>query len=277
MNNIKTKLILITIVLLTIIGCDKKTNNTSLKVDTYPINVGTEWIYNRQVIINKYESETSQEIIDRDTINFTRKVWIEKDTILDDTMNVKVFKFQEDDNEWSRKEYKYIDNEGLKTYAYNINGNANCFAEKSSEQLKKSIVNFYQQNNLKTSHLVKDEIITEDKPTLDIKFPLSNNSSWIYRHPSETRTLQIDKEVIGTESLNLIGQNFSCLKVRWIYLYNSAFNGIEITDWISDKGLIKSLIKNARITLITQNGEPIDGNFQMIETLILKELKIISE
>ena len=41
--------------------------------------IGTEWIYDRQLIIKKYESETSDKIVDTDIYNFTVKVWIDKD------------------------------------------------------------------------------------------------------------------------------------------------------------------------------------------------------
>lgn len=270
----KIKLPLIAIIILALTACDKKTDNISLTIDTYPMNVGTEWTYNRQAIVNKYESETSDKIIDRDTINYSIKVLIEKDTVLNDTMNVKIFKYLKDDNSWTKKEYKYIDDEGLKNYAYYINENVNFFDKKSNDLIKLLILNFYQKSNLKTSHLLKNEIITENKPALDIKFPLSNNSSWTYKHQSDIKIFQIDKEVVGAESLNLLGQNFSCLKVHWNYLYDSVFDGIEITDWISDKGLIKSLTENARFTLVTQDGEPLDGSYQITQTLTLKELKI---
>jgi hypothetical protein len=110
---------------------------------------------------------------------------------------------------------------------------------------------------------------------LDVKLPLDNNSSWTYRYSSETRTLQIDKKVIGNETLSLFGQNFTCFKVSWEYLNDPVFDGIKITDWISEKGLIKRMTIYDRVTLVSQNGEPIiDGNAQVIETLVLKELRI---
>lgn len=272
MKKIFNSIMVIFLTGLIIISCDNKEVNLTPNVDNYPMTVGTEWTYDRQVIIKKYESETSENIIDVDTVNFTVKVWIDKDTIFNDTMNVTVFKSRENDYNWTSNQYKYLDNEGLKNYAYS-NAGANVFAKKSNH-LKTSF-DFNLNMAIVDSGLTSDEIIFEDKPTLDIKLPLGDNSSWTYRYPFETRTLQIDKEVIGTETLNLIGQDFACYKISWNYLNDSSFDGIEITDWISDKGLIKRLTFHDRITLVSQDGEPlIDGNVQMTETLILKELKI---
>lgn len=256
-----------------IISCDKKEENDTPNLDTYPMTVGTEWTYDRQVIIKKYESETSNKIINNDTMNFTVRVWIDKDTVLNDTMNVKIFKSRENDYNWTTNQYKYLDNEGLRNYAYSNSGGANVFAKKSSS-FKSSFDSYFYRIAIKHG-ITNKEIIIEDKPTLDIKLPFSENTSWTYRNPSETRVLQIDKEVIGTETLNITGQNIACYKVSWNYLYDPVFNGVNITDWISEKGLIRRLTIYDRVTLISEDGEPlIDGNVQMIETLTLKQLKI---
>ena len=83
---------LILFILAAVIGCNNEEYNLTPNVDRYPMTIGTNWTYDRQVIVNKYESETSNNIIDIDTMNFTVKVWIDKDTVLNDTMNVKAFK-----------------------------------------------------------------------------------------------------------------------------------------------------------------------------------------
>jgi len=262
--------ILIIYILLAIVGCDSKKVEINPNVESYPMAIGTEWIYDRQVIIKKYESETSDKIIDIDIYNFTVKVWIDKDTLLKDTMNVMVFKAEENDDNWTFKNYKFIDNEGLKTFAYS--GGANVFAKKKGTLKIPFFLHF--SSLLENMVHIDDEIIYEDQPTLDIKLPLDNNSSWTYRHPSGTNTFHIDKEVIGTDRLNLIGEYFDCFKVNWIYLNDVVSNGINITDWISEKGLIKRIIFSERIILRTEFGEYNDETAQVTETLVLKELKI---
>lgn len=269
----KMRKILILITLISILtSCDKKENDILPNVDSYPMTVGTEWTYDRQVIIKKYESETSNDIIDIDTVNFTVKVWIEKDTVLNDTMSVKIFKSQENDNNWTSNQFKYLDNEGLRNYAYSNSGGANVFAKKSSSLQFGLYSDFYKTND--NGILTSDDIIFEDKSTLDIKLPLGDNSSWTYRQPSETRILQIDKSVVGNETLILIGKSFACYKVIWTYLNDPVFDGIEITDWISEEGLVKRETIHDRVTLTTQDGEPIGGNVQTTEIITLKALTI---
>lgn len=258
--------------LLAIVSCESKKIEINPKVDSYPMAVGTEWTYDREIIIKKYESESSDKIIDTDIYNFTVKVWIDKDTLLKDTMNVMIFKTQENNN-WTLKEFKFIDNEGLKTYAYTISGNTDILPKKKVTSKSSYILYFNWLLNNEIN--IYDEIIFEEQPVLDIKLPLYNNSSWTYRHPSGTNTFfYIDKEVIGTERLNLIGENFDCFKVYWNYLNNTVSNEINITDWISDKGLIKRIIFSDRITLRTEFGEYSDEIAQVTETLIIKGLKI---
>jgi hypothetical protein len=85
--------------------------------------------------------------------------------------------------------------------------------------------------------------------------------------------LQIDKEVSGAESVTLFGKTFSCFKVSWNYLNDPVYDGISITDWISDKGLIKRLTVHDRVTYTNEYGEPLFYG-QTIEILTLKDLKI---
>lgn len=262
--------ILTILLLLAIVSCDSKKNEINPEVDSYPMTIGTEWTYDRQIIIKKYESDTSDNIIDTEIYNFTVNVWIDKDTLLKDTMNVIILEAQDDDNDWTQKSYRFIDNEGLKTYAYSPRG-AIVFAKKKGT-LKSSFLlnnNFLLVNEI-SPH---DEIIYEEQPTLDIKLPLKNNSSWIYRHSNRQEIPNIEKEVIGTERLNLAGEIFDCFKVYWYNLNLTETDGIEITDWISDKGLIKRIIFSDRIFLRNEFGEYF-GTAQLTETLILKELEI---
>lgn len=268
----KKRQILIIIPLIAIfISCNDKKDNITPTVDTYPMTVGTEWTYDRQVIFKKFESETSDKIIDIDTINFTVKVWIEKDTVLNDTMSVKVFKSRINDNNWISNQYKYLDNEGLKNYAYSNFRGANVFAQKSSLLKYGLTIDF--NKTLDNGILTSDDIIFEDTPTLDIKLPLGDNSTWTYRKPSDARKLQIDKSVNGSETLTLLGQIFPCFKVSWNYLNDTIFDGINITDWISEKGLIKRLIIIDKTIYTNEHGEPLFYG-QLIETLVLKDLKI---
>jgi hypothetical protein len=249
------------------IGCDKENKNLTPNVDSYPMTIGTRWTYERQLIISKYESETSDNIIGIDTMNFTVKVWIDKDTVLNDTMNVTAFKSSENDINVTSTQYKFIDNQGLKTYAYSNGGAAIAFIKKSGYPASSFDPHLYSAVN--NVVLTSDDIIFEDIPVLDIKLPLDISSSWTYRKTSGN--LQIDKEVIGTQTLNLFGRKFACYEVRWNYLYDPDFIGFEIIDWISEYGLVKRMTIVEKIPFNNEIGETLFYG-KVEETITLNEL-----
>ncbi len=263
--------ILLLLGIIVIVSCDKKENTLPEKFESYPLFIGNEWIYNREVIVKKFESEASNNIIETDTMNFTVRVWVEKDTILCDTMAVKQLKSQEEGSNWTSEQYMFIDSEGLKCYAYSNAGEPYVFAKKTGEKLSNNIVQFFGLHMRFSSESLG--IIVEDRPTLNIKIPAGIGTKWTFRHPTETEPLQIDKNVKGYESVNLIGKTFHCYKVSWDYLYDPNYDEVKITDWISKEGLVKRQMIFDRATYATVNGEPI-GSTQMTETITIKELNL---
>lgn len=263
--------LLISIALIILIfSCDKKDDDLTSNVMSYPISPGTEWTYERQIIIKQFESATSDHITKIDTINSIVKVWIDKDTLLNDTMNVSVFKSRENDNHWTSTQFKYIDDQGLRNYAYSNPWGAHVFA--TSRNNIRSTFNILSQIIEPDKRSINEDIIIEEHPTLDLKLPLQNNALWTYRHYSESTNMQIDKKVTGTETLNLIGQIFTCFKVDWEYI-QQPMDSYKITDWISNKGLIKRITKLQRASTVSEDGELlINGSIEYSETLILKKL-----
>lgn len=256
-----------------LVGCENNESDILQNVDNYPMAVGTEWVYDRQIITVTYESETSDNVIDIDTVHNSVKVWIEKDTILNDTMSVTMFRSEIKGDDWimMSSDFKYLDNEGLKTYAY-FNGGPLVFPKNSSVINFGLFTDFYKRGY--TEVLPDDSITYEDNPTLDIQLPLTEKSSWTYRKPTETRVLQIDKSVTGVETLNITGESYPCFVVSLEYYNDPDFEGIEFTDWISNKGLIKRKIIVGRTTPRYWNGEPVHGTQQITELLTLKSLTI---
>ncbi|MDY0076705.1 MAG: hypothetical protein RBR87_05450 [Bacteroidales bacterium] len=262
------KFTLFLVLTLAIVSCDKKDDDKLTSgINSYPMNIGTEWVYNRQVIIEKYDSAISNKIAEIDTINFITKVSIDKDTILNDSMNVVLFKSQEDNSSWTSIHYYYMDKEGLRIYAYS-NAGAVVFPKKSGCS---QFINLYTlvDKRFRTNN----EMYFEVPPTLNIELPLENNSVWTYRKPSESSKLQIDKEVVGSESLMLNERSFKCLKVKYIYRYEPVFDGIDITDWISEEGLIKRLTTIDSVAVTDEPGE-LMYIARITESVTLKDLKI---
>lgn len=234
---------------------------------TYPMSVGTQWVYTREVVIKQYASETSGEITGMDTVvrsNVT--VTIAGTTLLNDTMHVTQFISTEDVSNIKVEEYLFLDSEGLKCYAYRNTGEYSATARKSVSAIDLSFKGLY---SLALND--DDPLYYEEQPTLDVKLPLTLGSKWTYRYPNETTLLQIDKMVTGTEGVAIHNTSYSCLKVSWKYLNNTAFNGVKITDWIAAEGLVKRQVSLDRITYTSRDGESL-GNAQITETLLLEAI-----
>ncbi len=261
------KYLLILILMFAIISCKKNDDILTIIISSYPMNIGTEWTYDRQIIVKKYDSTYFAKTEEIDTITFKTKISIVEDTILNDTMNVSVFKSQEDNSDWTSNHYYYIDNDGLRNYAY-MNAGAIVFPKKSPYQQFSNL-----EIHVDNKSLTNGELFFETPPTLNIKFPLEINTSWTYREPSESNNLQIDKEVVGSENLILFEQEFECLKVKYFYMNNPSFDGVNMTEWISNEGLIKRLTTIDSATVTNEIGEPL-YTAQITELLTLKELNI---
>jgi len=225
---------LIFLLLGTFASCDKKNDNTP-NVNSYPMTVGTQWTYNKQTIFIKYESETSDKVVSIDTTESVYKVWIDKDTIINNK-TYKVFKSQQNGITWETDKLKFIDSEGLK------------FLFKQSK--------------------IDSELV----PYLEFKFPLKMNSKWTF-NIEDTSKWQISREVIGIETIHEINQNFNCYKVNHEYSTNPPLKNFKNTEWISEKGMIKKLYSSNRMTFTNQDGELLYFA-EMTETTTLKELII---
>ena len=261
------KIFFLLILFMGITACDLKNEGLNLNFDDHPMEVGTFWKYNQQVLVKTYEDENSNTITHVDTFRYDMLIWIDKDTILNDTMNVKAFHTRVDDKTINSIQYKFLDHEGLKTYAF-ANPGYNLY-KKAKEPIPLMDIFSFHPRGIKLNCLQGD-IYIEENPPLDIQYPLVQYGTWVYRHPRENYPLQINKKVIGAENLKINGEFYSCFKIRWEYLNDTLFDGIKITDWVGKQGLIKSEIIQERITVTTLEGEPLNGkNIQIFSVLSL--------
>jgi len=241
-------------------------------IDSFPVSPGCEWIYTSESLMKIFESSSSNKVIDVDTVRFSVRVKIEKDTLLNDTMNVKQFVSTIDKYGYISKQYYYSDASGLKAYAYS-HSSSHSFA-------RKNVLNFNPIDflpfgeSLSASQTEPSIIVIQPAPRLNLKFPLEINSAWTYAQPFEPLNLQINKKVIGYEFLRINNLSYPCYIVSWIYLKNSLFDGTKIYDWISKDGLIKRQITYERTNIESAMEEGLES-VQITETILLNELSII--
>jgi hypothetical protein len=257
--------ILLAISLITLSGCSKDNETHNPVVNSYPMNVGSEWNYTRQIIIEKYASDTSNIIVDRDTIDMLLNVQIEKDTILNDTLHVKVFKTYDNYANSITYEYKSLDQEGLKYHGnqyISLNNNPKKISGYYIPSLK---------NNLSSSS-AKD-IFLEKQALLELKLPLFLNSTWVCRFPLTIYTPKITKTVIAAETINIAGHTMECFKIDWSYNNHPDYDGTKTTEWYSSNGLVKKQTAIDRIAFTNENGDIIYyGSFS--ETITLQSFTI---
>lgn len=256
------KSLLILLFTAALLSCDKKDEKPLYpNVVTYPMTIGSQWTYDRKIILDHFESENSDKVVATDTFKFVVKVWVDKDTILNGKQ-VRMVKAREVGGTCTSVNYYFLDDEGLKTYAYK-NAGLIVFAQ-TGVHLKSTAENILSEG---------DPILYENPPTLNVKLPLIPGSRWTYRQPTETNSLQIDKEVTGAETLKLIDQSFDCYKVNFIFFDEPQKSGTLITEWISDKGLIKRISAFKKAAFVKEDGQ-ILGYVKNTETLTLTALEI---
>ena len=248
-------------VIFMIISCDKVKTDLN-KIDSYPVGIGSEWLYDYKLEIIPVSGEEK-------IINSEIKVKIEKDTLLNDTMNVLVFRAMDSYSEHTSTQYLFMDSEGLKNYAYE-NPGRNVFARNLPDEV---LLHQTFNPSIKKKSTIGDDIIYEAIPRLHIPYPLNINSKWTYLHASERLDWQIDKEVIGRERISLHGKDYDCLKIKWIYVKSGLSSPPGITDWICEEGLVKrvTLIKNG--TLTDEYGQEIEKG-DIIEELTVNEITL---
>ena len=237
-------------------------------VDTFPMSLGSEWHYQRTLYLYIFESDSSEVVVDVDTFLNNYRIWVSKDTVLNDTMNVTLFEScDEDTNDWIWRQYYYLDEEGLKLYAYSNNPGPISF--------KKSTATFYTNaggimslDSAFEPPYPNDGLIYSYSRWLNLLLPLKKDSYWTYLQGNSPDS-RIDKEVIGVELIKTGGMEFACYRVEWIY-HNFYDFEIQITEWIAEEGLIKRTIQLDRVRSHTIDEEFLHTG-QSIEVLQLSD------
>lgn len=261
--------LLIAIIFITACTYDKEVTYES--IDSYPIKTGNFWEYSSVSISKLYESEFSNKLIETDTFRNNYIVRIEKDTLLNDTINVFQITSARIGGIYKKSEYCYWDSTGFHTYAYSTGG-SHVLPKKEFEitQIEMGNESF---GVFGPEFLVDEDISVFPISRHNLKFPLEIPSKWTYTFPYAPYFLQIDKEIIGYENIKIENRIFSCYKIKWIYIENKFFDGMTIFDWVSSEGLIKREIIGGRARLTTPDGESI-GSSQWTETIELTNLSI---
>jgi len=255
--------VILIVVLLT--GCEE--DRFPEQINSFPMEVGTEWTYERNLLVYTYESDSSEIIKNTDTIHNMIRHSVEKDTVMNDTAMLKVFVTEIEGYENKPRHYMYIDKAGLRCYAYRDPVGIIVMAKKSAPLFNPA---YHSPGILGSYPAVAEagQIVLEDPPTLHLRFPLREGTTWTYRAPEGFNRWQIDKKVTGKEAIIINGEEFLCFRISYIYM-NSIFEGLELTDWIAEEGLIKREVLFPRAKLTSVDGTE-ENTVQIHEVITLK-------
>jgi hypothetical protein len=248
-------------------------NRIEPEVETFPMAEGSEWHYQQTFYQTIFESDSTEVVVDMDTIQNIYRIWVSKDTVLNDTMQVTLFESSEEGSEnWIWRQYYYLDDEGLRLYAYYHNTGPISF--------RKSTATFNNHPAIQREWTMGiglpdpgDGMIFMNPPTLNLQLPLTEDSYWTYLQSNSSPDSRIDKEVTGTGLIKAAGTEFACFRVDWIYLNNFPELEIQVTDWIAEAGLIKRIVTSGRTDVYNIDGEYL-YNGQITEVLQLVDLDL---
>lgn len=260
------RIILLWVLVLSVCTGCQETDESPVLLD-YPMNKGTSWYYSSNSIIHFFENETSDKIIESDTYRLNIRVSIEKDTLMNDSMNVICFASKADEYSFTSKEYFFLDSAGLRAYAY-YNPTLHVFAKKGMQGIRSSLLHFPADDE-PSLH------VYSPGPRLNLKLPLTLNDEWAYTQPVAPVNLGIDKKVLKYEQVMVHGKAYNCFKIRWIYSGNPDFEDMVIHDWVSDEGLVKREVVYSRSLLFEHPYEEF-GYGQVTELIELMEFRSVN-
>ncbi len=243
-------LILLTLVLQ---SCEKR--KIEPIIDTFPMNQGSEWHYQRTLYVTVFESESSDLVEDVDTIQNSYKLWVAKDTVLNDTMYVTVFEsFEKENVNYKSQEYYFLDEEGLKLYAMKGSSGAINLGKSAAEF--NSVPAFSMDRFL--DFLPPDQfsgLLYFIPPRFSLQLPLKEDSYWTCTQSNSSSAFRIDKKVSGTDLLKVGGTEFACFRVEWLYIDYFEDIDIHVTEWIASEGLIQRTKDFGRTKVVNLEGE----------------------
>lgn len=248
-------------------GCDERSKAFPDTIKQFPLEEGNKWTYALSFEFTPFENDSgddNKEFLYYDEIELS----INGDTLLEG--NIPVIKTTEirGISKLERNSYVSQTRSGLYSHGYCPGG---------TDILKKSVKGVHLEFELlmpvyDPGPLIGDgEIFIENPPRQIIRFPVTAGSEWTYLQPKDEFRLRIDKKVIGMETLSISGREFKCWKIVWDYSGSLAFEGIKLTEWIADEGIIQREVRIDSLFLSDEKGELYcRGN--SLQTLRLKNI-----
>lgn len=258
------------LVVLGILTCACSSSNQNVDPTfTYPMGVGSKWVYSFKTVILEDEGNLyPKNVID----TTTRTVQIEKDSVINDTLTVKVFSTKRNIPNLSLydQQLKYIDKQGVRGYA----NNAIMIPQQISTPKSKDFMNIFLNKNF---HLTQGTNGIEMPPTLEYQLPYKVGNTWAYRDGTGALGYYITKTITGRETIMIKNEALDCYKIEWKYIRKIGETDIIVREWLSKIGLVKTEIEQSFIYRkgVTNPNDPIVlAKEHFISTTLLESYSI---
>ena len=245
----------------------------------FPLQVGNIWEY-KVNITEYYYSDTAGNIEYQDTIHLTGNLTltVAEKSDRDSLKNVyrlvskaEIFNSEHINTGY----YKNLD-DGLYLFEiYSLGINVLPKSTSKNDPLNKcnSIAGMLS-NSLLFRNLNYGKLNDPDYPRKILPYPIKLNRQWTI---TDSDSLNIDKKIIGKDTINTKSGNFDCYVVE--YLYDLDYDGewddeISILDYYSENGLISRQIKLMENVHATADNPEGIGFFDIEQVFMLTDYEI---
>ena len=245
-------------------GCSNPSDPEWAPDYRYPLELGRSWEYTRVFTVEPSDSLSAvpsdtaycyctAEVVRLDTLSMRVDAYVLRETGVEDTVA-----------SWDLETFYRNDSDGLYMLAYEPGASlVNPKPQGRAQILFKGM--YFSSVREIASHVVgiaecmgerPDSLIYEDPPVRALKYPLRVGSSWNYRQTGNP--WRIDKEVTGTEQVDVPAGSFDCFVVKWsidISDDGEWDNEIEFIDYIATEGLIRRWLAFSDMIAIGPEGD----------------------
>ena len=229
----------------------------------YPLTPGTEWRYDRQIVLADNSSSLQPDV---STSIVTVQI-ISVDSIFD----AQATKVREHiiSKGASLINYHYYENSAEGLYLLGSIGENAVLPKRSIAAVAPD--RFIQSTLWGDSFAFSagDSIYQELPPKLALKYPLSPGSQWKFRDKGQPR--RIEKRIIAELKVETPAGNFEVVQIQWLLDFDNDGefdDNIEFFDYISNIGLVKRSFLIRGLPLIDDNGYNI-GSYNYLDESVL--------
>lgn len=219
-----------------LLNCSDDTSmEPNLEDFSYPMEVGHKWEYTVTEKLTNFRAVSPGAGERADTSStFTTTVEIVRVEMLGDSVQTHVFRVSE--REASYEAFYTNENDGMFIHLVSGPYVGTALPKETSTQ-----TSFWFQPPWQGNPLMAEHGQLRSPPAPVLQYPLQLGKKWAFAvDVVPTGIRKIEKEVIGTENVQVPAGEFDCFKLEWLFVENDVQDlNVMRFDYISEQGLVK--------------------------------------